>query len=384
MECNCSSKKNLDMNEFIPVNEPLFSGNEKKYLNNCINTGWISSEGPYVDLFEKKFAAKIGRKHAISVMNGTAALDTAVEALGIKKGDEVIVPSFTIISCILQIIRSGAVPVFVDSDPMTWNMDVLQIESKITTKTKAIMVVHIYGLPVDMNPVIKIAKKYNLKLIEDSAEVIGQTYLNKPCGSFGDISTYSFYSNKHVTTGEGGMVFTDDDDLAAKCRELRNLCFQKEKRFVHEELGWNFRMTNLQAALGLAQLEQLEKFIKKKRHIGLLYNKLLNLLPGVQLPLSETNYSKNIYWVYGLVLKDGMPLIAKEVINLLAKNNIGSRPFFFPLHQQPVLKKIGYFKKQSFPVAERLSNRGFYLPSGLALTDQQIYRVSEKLFKILK
>jgi perosamine synthetase len=372
------------MNKFIPVNEPLFDGNEKKYLNDCIDTGWVSSEGPYVDLFEKKFAKKIGRKHAISVANGTAALDIAIEAIGIKKNDEIIVPSFTIISCILQVLRVGAVPVFVDADPITWNMDIKQIESKINDKTKAIMVVHIYGLPVDMEPVLDICKSYNLRLIEDSAEMIGQTYMDKPCGSFGDISTYSFYSNKHVTTGEGGMIFTDEDNLAKKCRELRNLCFLKEKRFFHENLGWNYRMTNLQAAVGVAQLEQLEKFIKKKRHIGLLYNKLLSLLPGVQLPLASTNYSENIYWVYGLVLKDSVPFSAEEIINLLAKNNIGSRPFFFPLHQQPVLKKLGYFKEQSFPVAEKLSNRGFYLPSGLALTDQQIYQVSEKLLKILK
>ena len=360
------------MNKFIPVNEPLFDGNEKKYLNDCIDTGWVSSEGSYVGLFENKFAKKIGRKHAIAVANGTAAIDIAVEAIGIKQNDEVIVPSFTIISCILQILRVGAVPVFVDADPATWNMDVSQIESKITSKTKAIMVVHIYGLSVDMKPVINIAKKYKLKLIEDSAEMIGQKYMNKPCGSFGDISTFSFYSNKHVTTGEGGMVFTNDDNLAEKCRELRNLCFQKEKRFVHKDLGWNFRMTNLQAALGLAQLEQLEKFIKKKRHIGLLYDKLLKLLPGVQLPLSATNYCQNIYWVYGLVLTDSISKDAKEVMNLLAENNIGSRPFFYPLHKQPVLKKLGYYSKENFPVAEQLSSSGFYVPSGLALTDNQI------------
>ena len=372
------------MNEFIPVNEPLFDGNEKKYLNKCIDTGWISSEGPYVDLFEKKFASKIGRKHAISVSSGTAALDVAVKAIGIKKDDEIIVPSFTIISCVLQIIRAGAIPVLIDSDPITWNMDVTQIESKITSKTKAIMVVHIYGLPVDIEPILSICKKYNLKLVEDSAEMIGQTYMNKPCGSFGDISTYSFYSNKHVTTGEGGMLFTDDDNLAKKCQELRNLCFQKEKRFFHEDLGWNYRMTNLQAAIGLAQLEQLEKFIKKKRYIGLLYNKLLESLPGVQLPLVSSNYSKNIYWVYGILLEESLDFDANKIIDLLAKNKIGSRPFFYPLHKQPVLKKLGFFKKQRFPVAEKLSNLGFYVPSGLAITDEQIKRVSEVLFKILK
>ena len=372
------------MNNFIPVNEPLLDGNEKKYLNECIDSGWISSEGPYVNLFEKKFASRIGRKHAISVTNGTAALDAAVQALGIKSGDEVILPSFTIISCVLQIIRVGAVPVLIDSDPITWNMNISQIESKITNRTKAIMVVHIYGLSVDMQPVMNICKNYNLKLIEDSAEVIGQTYMNKPCGSFGDISTFSFYSNKHVTTGEGGMIFTDDDNLANKCRELRNLCFKKEKRFVHDDLGWNLRMTNLQAAVGVAQLEQLDKFVEKKRYIGSLYNKFLKHLPGVQLPLISTHYSENIYWVYGILLKDTSKIDTKKVMSFLAENKIGSRPFFFPLHKQPVLNKLGFFKEDNLPVSVKLSNQGFYIPSGLAITEEQIKRVSDVLFKILK
>ena len=368
----------------IPVNSPLLAGNEKKYLNECIDTGWISSEGPFVKKFENNMASYIGRKYATACSNGSAAIDIAVRALELKAGDEVIMPTFTIISCAQSLVNHGVTPVLIDSDYKTFNINVEEIESKITSKTKAIMDVHIYRLSVDMKPVINIAKKYKLKLIEESAEMIGQKYMNKPCGSFGDISTFSFYSNKHVTTGEGGMVFTNDDNLAEKCRELRNLCFQKEKRFVHKDIGWNFRMTNLQAALGLAQLEQLEKFIKKKRHIGLLYDKLLKLLPGVQLPLSATNYCQNIYWVYGLVLTDSISKDAKEVMNLLAENNIGSRPFFYPLHKQPVLKKLGYYSKENFPVAEQLSSSGFYVPSGLALTDNQINRVSEVLYKVLK
>ena len=200
--------------------------------------------------------------------------------------------------------RSGATPVLVDGDPLTWNMDVTQIEAKITPRTKAIMVVHIYGLPVDMDPVLDIAKRHGLKLIEDAAEAIGQTYRGRPCGSFGDISTFSFYPNKHITTGEGGMILTDDDELAESCRSLRNLCFQPGKRFVHERLGWNLRMTNLQAALGLAQLERLDEFVAKKRWMGARYNELLADLPGVQLPLARTDYADNIYWVYGLVLEE--------------------------------------------------------------------------------
>jgi len=371
------------MSEFIPVNQPLLDGNEKKYLLECLDTGWISSEGPFVERFEKEFALRLGRKHAIAVTNGTAAIDAAVESLGIKEGDEVILPTFTIISCIMQIIRVGAVPVLVDADPLTWNIKIENIESKITSRTKAIMVVHIYGLPVDLDPVIQICKKYNLKLIEDSAELIGQTYKNKPCGSFGDLSTVSFYPNKHVTTGEGGMIFTDDDNLAARCRELRNMCFQPDKRFVHESLGWNLRMTNLQAAVGVAQLEQLDRNLNKKRWIGNLYNDLLHEVEGIQLPLPQTNYAKNIYWVYGIVLDKKNKIDAKKVMTQLIDYNVGCRPFFYPLHKQPVFINKGMFKEEKHPVSENLSKFGFYLPSGIAIKKEQIFKVVEILKKIL-
>jgi len=370
------------MSSFVPVNEPLLDGNEKKYLAECIDTGWISSEGPFVKRFEEEFAARAGRKHGIAVTNGTAAIDAAVEALGIGPGDEVILPTFTIISCVMQIVRSGATPVLVDSDPLTWNMDVSQIEAKITPRTKAIMVVHIYGLPVDMDPVLELCQRYGLKLIEDAAEMIGQTYRGKPCGSFGDISTVSFYPNKHITTGEGGMILTDDDDLAEQCRELRNLCFKPGKRFVHERLGWNLRMTNLQAALGVAQLERLHEFLEKKHWIGRRYNELFADLPGVQLPLAKTEYAENIYWVYGLVLDDSVEFDAEEAMRRLAKLGVGCRPFFCPMHQQPVLRQMGLFEGESYPVAERMYQRGFYVPSGLALMEDQILRVSESLKQI--
>jgi len=371
------------MSDFIPVNEPLLDGNEKKYLAECIDTGWISSEGPFVKRFEEEFAARVGRKHGIAITNGTAAIDAAVEALGIGPGDEVILPTFTIISCVMQIVRSGATPVLVDSDPLTWNMDVTQIEVKITPRTKAIMVVHIYGLPVDMDPVLDLCQRYGLKLIEDAAEMIGQTYRGKPCGSFGDISTVSFYPNKHITTGEGGMILTDDDDLAEQCRELRNLCFKPGKRFVHERLGWNLRMTNLQAALGVAQLEQLDAFLEKKRRIGRRYNELLADLPGVQLPLVHTEYAENIYWVYGLVLDDSVEFDAEEAMSRLTKLGVGCRPFFYPMHQQPVLRERGLFEGESYPVAEQMYQRGFYVPSGLALTEDQLLRVADRSKKFL-
>lgn len=367
--------------KFIPVNNPLLEGNEKKYLTECIDTGWISSDGPFVKIFEQKFAKQMGRKYGIAVTNGTAAIDAAVNALGIGPGDEVILPAFTIISCILQIVRSGATPVLVDSDPLTWNMDVTQIENKITKRTKAIMVVHVYGLPVDMDPVVKICNKYNLNLIEDAAEVIGQTYKGKPCGSFGDISTVSFYPNKHITTGEGGMILTDNKNLAETCRSLRNLCFQENKRFVHERLGWNLRMTNIQAALGLAQLEKLEQFIQKKRDIGYQYTKLLKTIPCIQLPLIRTNFAENIYWIYGIVLKKKID--AKIIIKKLSNVQIGSRPFFCPMHQQPVLKKMGLFYDQKYPVAEKLYKYGFYIPSGLSLESTQINSVAKNIKLIL-
>ena len=234
----------------IPVNQPLLNGNEKEYLGRAIDEGWISSEGPAVKIFEKQFAEKTNRQFGIAVCNGSVALDLAVKALGIQDGDEVILPSFTIISPAAAIIRCGAVPVLIDSDSLTWNMNVSQIEAKITKKTKAILVVHIYGLPVDMDPVLELAKKYNLKVIEDAAEMHGQTYNDIPCGSFGDVSAFSFYPNKHITTGEGGMIMTDDAILAERCRSLKNLCFIPTKRFVqHQEQPANWSCENSSQAL---------------------------------------------------------------------------------------------------------------------------------------
>ena len=368
----------------IPVNQPLLDGNEKRYLLECIETGWISSEGPFVTQFEKLFSRRVDRRYGIAVCNGSAALDAAVAALGLGRGDEVILPAFTIISCAAAIIRAGARPVLTDVDPDSWNMDVRQVERRITANTKAIMVVHIYGLPVDMEPVLDIARLYGLAVIEDAAEMHGQTYKGQPCGSFGDISTFSFYPNKHITTGEGGMILTNDDRLAEECRGLRNLCFQPQKRFVHKRLGWNLRMTNLQAALGLAQLERLDKFVARKRHMGRKYTELFSGVPGIQLPLAQTEYAKNIYWVYGLVLKDEVSFDADEAMRRLQAEGVGTRPFFWPMHEQPILREMGFFTDESYPVSERLARRGFYIPSGLALTDSQMERVAEALYKVMR
>jgi perosamine synthetase len=371
------------MNDFIPVNTPLLNGNEKKYLLDCIETGWISSEGPFITEFEQKFAQRMGRKHGIAVCNGTAAIDATIEALGIGPGDEIIMPTFTIISCVAQIVRNGGRPVLVDSDSTTWNMDVCQIEAKITQRTKAIMIVHIYGLTVDVDPILEIAKRHGLKVIEDAAEMHGQTYKGQPCGSFGDISTFSFYSNKHITTGEGGMILTDDDELAEICRSLRNLCFQPKKRFVHDRLGWNLRMTNMQAALGLAQLERLDEFVDRKRNMGLLYSKLLKNIKGIELPREQTSYSNNIYWVYGVLIDEVFGIDAEIMIGKLHKYGIGTRPFFYPMHKQPVLLKMGLFKEEVYPNAERISKQGFYLPSGLGLTVDDLHRTVAVLTDII-
>jgi perosamine synthetase len=368
---------------FIPVNEPLLDGNEKKYLNECIDSGWISSEGPFVQRFEEMFAARVGRKFGVAVCNGSFAIDAAIVALGVRPGDEVILPSFTIISCAAAIVRAGAVPVVVDCDPLTWNMTADMVAKKITDRTTAIMVVHIYGLPVDVDPILALAAHHGLVIIEDAAEMHGQTYKGRPCGSLGDISTFSFYPNKHVTTGEGGMILTDDPALAERCRSLRNLCFKPKQRFVHDELGWNLRMTNLQAAIGLAQLERLDEFVLRKRALGQLYNNLLSAAVGIEKQCVTADYADNIYWVYGVVLSDSIPFDAAEAMRRLADRGIGSRPFFWPMHEQPVFRKMGLFADEQLPTSERIARRGFYLPSGMATSPEQIERSATALAEIL-
>lgn len=365
------------------VNEPDLSGNEKKYLNECIDSGWISHEGPFVKRLEDGMAGLTGRKFAVAVSNGSVALDTAVLALRLKQGDEVVMPTFTIMSCAAAVVRVGAKPVLVDADPLTWNMKAEDIESKITARTKAILAVHIYGLPVDMDAILALARKYGLYVIEDAAQMHGQTYKDMPCGGFGDISTFSFYPNKHVTCGEGGMLTTDDHELAERCRLIRNLFFSPKKRYVHEELGYNFRMTNLQAAVGVAQLERIEETVRKKRRVGELYTQLLGDMPGIQLPVKQTSYARNIYWVFGVVLDDALNMDADTIMRKLADRGIGSRGFFWCMHEQPVFERMGLFQHESYPNAERLARKGFYLPSGVTLTKEQILQVVSALREIL-
>jgi len=370
--------------DFIPVNETLLNGNEKKYLCECIDTGWISSEGPFVKEFEQKMSAGVNRKYGIAVSNGTAALEVAIQALGVKGGDEVIMPAFTIISCAMAVTKVGAVPVLVDSDLRTWNMNTEEIEAKITPRTKAIMIVHLYGLPVEVDRVLALAEKYNLKVIEDAAEMHGQTYNGRPCGSFGDISTFSFYQNKHITTGEGGMVVTDDEELAERCRMIRNLCFRKDVRYVHDEISDNYRFTNLQAAVGLAQLERLDEFVGKKRRMGSYYTEKLREIDGLILPLEKTDYADNIYWVYGIVLDKNINVDNKVMQKLLAEEGISSRTFFWCMHEQPVYQKQGLFANETYPNAEYLARKGFYIPSGLALTEEQMEQVVKGVKNVMR
>lgn len=366
------------------MNEPLLDGNEEKYVLECIRTGWISSEGPFVQRFESEMSKYVHRRYGVAVSSGTAALDIAFSAIGIGPGDEVIMPAFTIISCVQQVLRSGATPVFVDCDLKTWNMDADQVRTAISKRTKAILMVHIYGLPSDVDAILEIADAHNLIVIEDAAEAHGQFYKDRPCGSFGGISIFSFYANKHVTTGEGGMVLTDNEEYADRCRSLRNLCFEEHQRFMHKSLGWNYRMTNLQAALGVAQLEQLPKFIERKKRMGALYTKFLQDIDGVQLPLERTDYAENHYWVFGILLSPNLGLTAATVMKRLAERGIGTRPFFFPLNKQPVILDNSDDRDQECPNAEHLYKYGFYVPSGLALTEEQIGTVASEVEAVLQ
>jgi perosamine synthetase len=367
----------------IPVNLPLLDGNEAKYLNDCIESGWVSSDGAYVERFEHAMAQYVGRKHAIAVANGSAALDVAAAALKLGPGDEVIIPTHTIISCASAIVRTGAQLRLVDSSADTWNMDVSKIEDAITSRTRAIMAVHTFGLPVDMAPVLEIARRHGIAVIEDAAQAIGQTYDGAKCGSIGEISCFSFYANKHITTGEGGMVLCDDDELAERARRLRNLCFQPERRFVHEELGWNYRMSNLQAAVGLAQFERLDEHIRLKREAGLRYDRLLRGVKGLKLAPVSQAYADNLYWVFGVMLDEHLPLDADAARSMLASAGVGTRPFFWPMHEQPVFRKQGLFDGERYPVAERMARRGFYLPSGLATCEADQVRAADALLNLI-
>lgn len=373
----------------IPTNEPLLAGRERQYVLDCIDTGWISSAGSYIERFERDWAAYCGMDHGVAVSNGTTALQIAVDALKLGPGDEVIMPSFTIISCALAVVRAGAKPVLVDCDPETYCMDLGQTAAAVTPRTRAIMPIHMYGHPVDMDAILMLAEKHGLSIIEDAAQAHGCEYHSRRggnngwrrCGGLGTISTFSFFANKLVTTGEGGMVLTRDPVLAERARSLRNLCFQP-RRFFHEELGYNYRLTNLQAAIGVAQVERMDDILARKRHMGRLYNEGLAGIDGLQLPANK-DWARINYWMYAVVLDEDRGLDAIAFAQVLKKRNIETRPFFLGMHEQPVFREMGLFKGLKLPVSERVQRQGLYLPSGLAITESQIAEVVGAVREIL-
>jgi perosamine synthetase len=378
----------------IPVNNPLMVGKEYDYVVECINTGWISSAGKFIERFEAEWAAYCGRKYGVAVCNGTVALELALSVLELPSGGEVILPSFTIVSCLEAILRNGLKPVLVDCDPHAYCMDVGDVEWKVGSKTVAVMPVHIYGHPVDMNGLMELSRRYGFKIIEDAAEAHGAEVLisQQPgsniqqqrwrrCGSFGELSCFSFYANKNITCGEGGMVLTDDDTLASRLRARRNLCFGDKERFAHEDRGWNFRMTNLQAAIGCAQLEQIDKFLARKLEMAALYNEGLKGLP-LQLPYVEP-WARTSVWMYAVTLHDSVPFDAVEFARRLSAEGVQTRPFFKGMHEQPVYLRMGLFGDVKCPVTEHIYRRGLYLPSGQAITNEQIEGVIRAVRKVL-
>jgi perosamine synthetase len=363
----------------IPVNEPFIGKEELKNIQDCLLSGWISSKGKYINRFEEGFARFCGVKYGISVTSGTTALHLALVTLGIGPGDEVIVPDFTMIASAYAVLYTGARPIFVDSEERYWNMDVSKVEECITKKTKAIMSVHIYGHPVDMDPLIKLARKYRLFIIEDAAEAHGATYKGKKCGSMGDIGCFSFYANKLVTTGEGGMVVTDNKKLAEKARRIKDLAHSAKKRFLHTELGYNYRMTNMQAAVGLGQLGRVDEIVRKKRKMADVYGRHLKDIKGIRLP-REAGWARNVYWMYSILVENDFGLKRDELISELCRFGIETRTFFVPMHRQPVLKRsVPGLGKRRFPVADYISKTGLYLPSGLTIQEDEIAFVCGKI-----
>jgi perosamine synthetase len=359
----------------IPVCEPFIGKKEMEYVVDCINTNWISSKGRYIGEFEDAFAEYCGSDYGISTTSGTTALHLAIASLDIGKGDEVIVPAFTMISTVFAIVYTGAKPVIVDAEPETWNIDVDKIGENITERTKAIIPVHTYGHPCDMDPILSVAKKHDVAVVEDAAEAHGAEYKGRKSGGIGYMGCFSFYANKIITCGEGGMIVTNDEEIAERAKSLRNLSFPKEKRiYLHSEVGYNYRMTNIQAAMGLAQLEKIDELIERRRKNAHIYNGLLEDVKGIRLP-TEKEWAKNVYWMYSILVEDEFGVGRDELMDKMMKKGIDTRTFFIPMHQQPVFKKMGLFKGESYPVAEELSKKGMYLPSGSGLKEEEIRQV---------
>ena len=373
----------MSQKRFIPVCEPVLDGRELEYATDAISTGWISGAGAYLDRLEAKFAEYCEVPHAIGVCNGTAALQVAVRALNLPRGSEVILPSFTIVSCAIAVVDSGLVPVFVDVEEGTWNMSAATIEGAIGPKTGAIMLVHMYGHPADVDPIRDLIGKRPIALIEDAAQAHGARYRGRKCGSLGDVSTFSFFANKLVTTGEGGMVTTSNDVTAARARSLRNLCFKPESRFVHDELGWNFRLSNLHAAVGLAQLETSDAHLRQKRRLAGWYSERLAEVSGLTLPV-QRGYAESAYWMYGVVLDPNLGKTAAAVSQELLADGIQTRPFFQSLHRQPPFAVYeDRWRDRSFDVTDRIAEYGLYLPTSATVDESTAGFITEKLKEVV-
>ena len=368
------------MRKFIPVAAPALIGNEKKYVLDCIKSNWISSNGKYIQNFEESFADFNKVKYALSCSNGTVALHLALMALGISTGDEVILPTFTYVATANAVMYCGAKPIFIDSDSETWNIDPSLIEKFITKNTKAIIVVHIYGHPVDMDVVMNIAQKHHLFVIEDAAEAHGAEYKGQIVGSFGDISIFSFYGNKVITTGEGGMVITNNDLLASKVRQLKGQGMDPSRRYWFPILGYNYRMTNIAAAIGLAQLENINWHISRRREIATRYQENFKDFPEIQLQ-PEKPYARSIHWLSSITISEIIPISRDQIMKELEILGIETRPFFYPLHLLPIYQNqnIG----RDFPVAEKIAARGINLPSSANLTSAEIDFVCSGIIKLL-
>ena len=372
------------MKKFIPVNEPLIVKSDVLKIKKTLEQGWISSEGPNVKKFENKFSRFIGHKYGIAVTNGTAALEIAVQSLNLPKNSEVIIPNFTIFSNAIACLKNDLKIKPIDCGKLDWNINIKLVLKNISSKTKLIIATHIYNYPLEIDKLKKICKKKKILLLEDAAEVFGQKYKHQMCGSFGDLSTYSFYANKQITTGEGGMITTNSKKLYDKIKNLRNLSFGKKNRFNHEDVSSNYRMSNIQATLGLSQLNRISDIVKKRQLIGKKYFKYLKKNSNIYIPEPERKFVKNIYWVVGvLITNTNLNIDAQYVMRKLRDKRIGTRPFFWPMHKQEIFKKMGLFKGEKYPVAENLSKNGFYLPSGLGLKNSQIDYVIKELKKII-
>ena len=357
----------------IPVAEPDLSGNELKYVTDCVVTEWVSSLGKYVRAFEERMAAICGRRYALATSNGTTALHLALVVLGIGPGDEVIVPSLTFVATANVVSYTGATPVFVDSEPEYWQLDARLLEGLVTQRTKAIIPVDLYGHPVDMDAIAEVAQRHHLYVIEDAAEAHGALYKGRPCGSLGDMSCFSFYGNKVITTGEGGMILTDNEGWYERASMLRDHAMSKTERYFHPEIGFNYRLTNIQAALGLAQLERLDEFIQIKRRNAGLYAEKLAQVPGIT-PAPEASWARNVYWMYSILVDKGYPLSRDALMAALKERGVDTRPFFHAIHTMPCHRR-----ETRLPVAEDLAARGINLPSSVKLTEEQVAYVVRQI-----